>query len=327
MTQRALVVVNFGSHHLLQANLATCLPEGHGMQVVVVDNFSSAQERTAVTALAQKHGWALLPMSANVGFGVAMNAGVDEAVRRGCESFLLLNPDAVVDLPTVTALLEDVEANRLDLVSPLIRESSGRLVFRGSELDLASGHLQGLAGIGPAPAGRAERHVLEQTTDGRRPWLTGACLAIHRELYDLIGGFARDYFLYWEDVDLSLRVVDAGGALVLRRDLFAVHDEGGTQERSTSRAKSDHYYFYNCRNRLLFATEHLSGKDAARWVLRTPVESTAIWLRGGRRQLLTEPSSVLAAVRGTGSGLAIVARKALSQNASRHTASRVEVTR
>ena len=45
-----------------------------------------------------------------------------------------------------------------------------------------------------------------------------------------LGGFDDEYFLYWEDVDLSYRCTRAGGALLVRQDLEVLHDVGGTQE-------------------------------------------------------------------------------------------------
>jgi GT2 family glycosyltransferase len=36
-------------------------------------------------------------------------------------------------------------------------------------------------------------------------WLTGACLAVSKQVWQATGGFDPDYFLYWEDVDYSQR--------------------------------------------------------------------------------------------------------------------------
>ncbi len=71
-----------------------------------------------------------------------------------------------------------------------------------------------------------------------------------RELWDLVGGFDESYFLYWEDVDLSWRIVAAGGRLAVAEDLTAFHAVGATQAGST---KSATYVYYSARNRLRFA--------------------------------------------------------------------------
>ena len=127
-----------------------------------------------------------------------------------------------------------------------------------------------------------------------------------RTLFERLGGFDEAFFLYWEDVDLSYRWVAAGGRLVVRKDLAAVHDSGGTQGPQRGRAKSPTYYRYNCRNRLLFAARHLDRRSRLAWALLAPAVGWEILLRGGRRQLVRSWRPWWAALRGTLEGLALL---------------------
>jgi len=113
----AVVVVNYGSSQLLARHLAELDLTGHDARVVVVDNHSGDAELAAVGALAARHGWELVPMADNAGFGRGMNAGMDRAARLGCTSFLLLNPDATITAEVVEALHSHVERFPLDLVA------------------------------------------------------------------------------------------------------------------------------------------------------------------------------------------------------------------
>ncbi|WP_394274724.1 glycosyltransferase [Luteococcus sp.] len=295
----AVVLVNYASHALLERNLDPSLGE-HGISVVVVDNFSSDAEQQAVRELAADRGWELVASPTNVGFGDGVNLGVTRARELGCTSVVLLNPDAVVTIPVLQELHRSVEADPAALVCPRMNRSDGRHYFRGSRLDYTTGHLKG----GWPDDGTED-------AEGRwKPWLTAACLAIHLSAWERIGGFSEGYFLYWEDVDLTRRAAEAGLHLVLRQDLVAVHDEGGTQERTDSRALSDTYYYWNARNRLLFASRHLGRADLARWIVRTPAESWEILMRGGKRQLLHSRSPLVATAKGSAAGLGL-ALKAL----------------
>lgn len=301
--RNSLVVVNFGSHRLLERNLTplgvlTREKSQDAVEIVVVDNYLNDVERQSVTDLGARHGWRVIAAEGNPGYGAAVNLGIRAAQQQGATAHVVLNPDARVDAGTVSALLRDVREHPRDLVAPVIHDTSGRVVFAGSEMDLASGHL-----ARRPSRSTQDREVLTASAPGRRPWLTGACLAMHSDVFDELGGFAEDYFLYWEDVDLSIRAADAGTPLVLRRDLVVVHDEGGTQQRHAAASKSDLYYYYNCRNRLVFAGRHLPRRSALAWMVRTPRESARIWLRGGRRQALFAPGSVVAATRGSAAGL------------------------
>jgi GT2 family glycosyltransferase len=289
-----VIVVNYASARLVEHNLGAIDLTGLDVRVVIVDNFASPAESAVARDLTERCDWHLVPLPDNRGFGAAVNAGVAAARALGCITFLLLNPDASVSRPVLRALHEHSLREPLALISPRIVDSGGAVYFRGSRLFLDSGRIRSGAVEPSVDVGSGAARTV--------PWITAACLVVHSKLLDRIGGVAEDYFLYWEDVDLSYRCLVAGGSLVVRDDLEAVHDEGGTQGRR-GRAKSETYYRYNTRNRLLFAARNLGRADLLRWVLQTPMVSREILLRGGRRQLIRSPRPLMAAVRGSIAGL------------------------
>lgn len=303
-----VVVVNYGSSALLRRNLAAAGALGEDVVVVVVDNRSTEAEAGAVAELAGARGWELLALPDNQGFGVATNAGIARARELGCTTFCCLNPDAVVAPEVLAELRRASLADPAALLAPRLVDSSGATVFSGSTVGLRDGRTG-------SPTGRARsRGPVEE-------WVTGACLVISAQMVDRTGGYAEDYFLYWEDVDLSHRVLAAGGRVVVRDDLVAVHDEGGTQEERRGRAKSVLYYRYNARNRLLFAARNLDRRSILGWLVRTPVVSWEILVRGGRRQLLQSPRPLLAVVRGSVAGV-LLALAALVRPGARPTPGR-----
>ncbi|MCZ2817751.1 glycosyltransferase [Modestobacter sp. VKM Ac-2984] len=292
-----IVVVNYGSHALLAENLDSAPELGPDVRVVVVDNHTTAAERRSLVELGRVRGWDVVGLPDNRGFGAATNVGVARARALGCVTFLCLNPDARATPAVVAELRAHSLREPLTVLSPLITSSAGELVFSGSTLSLRDGRIRGA---------RSPRPPLP---DGE-PWLTGACLVVHAQLWDRLGGFDETYFLYWEDVDLSHRALAAGGRLEVRSDLRVVHDEGGTHGATRTRGKSALYYRYNCRNRLAFAARNLSRPDLLRWLAATPRVSWEVLLRGGRRQLVESPRPMWAALRGSVEG-AVLALAAL----------------
>jgi len=284
---RALVVVSYGSSALLAENLdawdRTSTP---GWTVVVVDNPTSSEERARVRALALAHGWLLVEPDHNLGFGDGCAAGV-AAARATSEpsAIVLLNPDARVSVEHADELARRVEHDESLLLVPQMFRGDGRPAFTSGFVDRRTG----------MPTDAASSSGVE--------WLTGACLAMPCSAWDELGGFASDYFLYWEDVDIAWRWRAAGGRVEVARDLRCVHDAGGTQADAGTPTKSALYYYFNCRNRLVFAARNLAARDRLRWALHSARYAWQVVLRGGRRQLVRPWRCVLPAVRGTLSGL------------------------
>ena len=288
----AIIVVNYGSVLLLCENLVPLVYTLPGVVVVVVDNFSTESERSAVTEICEQHGWQLEARAANDGFGAGMNIGVMRARSLGAKEFLLVNPDAMLTDDSVRALLGRVRSDPLRMVAPTIYRPDGSLWFGGSNLYLDDGRI---------------RSLRRRADDARvEPWLSGACLMISLELWERVGGFSEEYFLYWEDVDLSHRVIDSGGSISVLADATAVHAEGGTQQvnaTSPGTPKSAIYYYYNVRNRLLFGSRHLATADLLRWRSVTLAVAWEVLLQGGRRQFVRSPRPLIAAARGVRDGL------------------------
>ena len=310
----SLIIVNYGSAHLLAENLAKLNLGPVNGSVVVVDNYTTTAERTAVADLASDRHWDLVALDRNYGFGVGVNEGVNAAIAAGSRTVAVLNPDASISAADLQLMVHAVEADPTLMVSPLIRTSSGTIWFDGMELFMDSGEV-------------ASRRRPVMPAGPRKPWLSGACFAMSVELWNAVGGFDPDYFLYWEDVDLSHRVVNHGGHLTVLENALAVHDSGGTQTAIRGGGtKSESYYFHNIRNRLVYAAKHLEGKQLRKWIYATPRVSYQILLGGGRRQLISSPAPLRAYVKGIIYGYALMIRlrrvKASAQYSTRVAAGR-----
>lgn len=291
----AILVVAYRSTELLQQNLVPLTRAHPELAVHVVENRSTHAEREGIEALAAREGWHLEVMPANVGFGAGMNTAAAAALTAGSEFLLLLNPDATISAESIAELRDVVRADRLALVAPRILHPDGRVWFEGSDLYLRDGRVRSTANRRPGL--------------DRFEWLTGACLLLHRTLWQAVGGFDDAYFLYWEDVDLSWKVVQHGGSVRVVRSATAVHSPGGTfqdsgQERSGS-PKSDLYYYFNVRNRLVFAALRMPADRRRAWFVHTPAVLREVLLRGGRRQFLRSRSGIGAALAGWRDGVRI----------------------
>jgi len=88
----------------------------------------------------------------------------------------------------------------------------------------------------------------------------GAFYLMRRSLFDSLGGFDERFFVYLEDLDLSLRANQSGWSTVYLAEAQAFHAGGGT-----SRQVKAVRLFYAMRSRLLYGFKHFSVAKA--WVL------------------------------------------------------------
>lgn len=279
-----VVVVSYFSADLVRELMDECAWL-EDVCLVVVDNSADPSETQALTECATdgRRRVEVITSPTNVGFGSAVNLGVDRLVETGVDVALLLNPDARIERDDVDRLRAIHAGHPGALVSPVIADSQGRPWFEGGSLDWVRGRAA---------------HTDRAPTD----WLTAACLLVPLKPFRRLGGFDPSFFMYWEDVDLSVRWAEAGGELIVARAARACHLVGGTQ--GSRRGKSPLYVEYNCRNRLRFASKHLPTLgDRARWTLSTYAYARLMLGRAAVETPAARWAARRAVIRGTTRGL------------------------
>ncbi len=206
----AVVVVTYNSAGAIRRTLPALTAElRDGDELIVVDN---ASQDGTVALLAELAPTATVVESgANLGFAAACNLGARAA---GADLLCFLNPDAVPQ-PGFRDAIERpaVDGSGWTAWQALVASDAGRVVSSAGGVL----HFTGVAWAGAAGHPRG-------ATVERLGFLSGACLVIGRERFHELGGFADDYFLYHEDVDLSLRVLLEGGAIGVCSDAVVDHD-------------------------------------------------------------------------------------------------------
>jgi GT2 family glycosyltransferase len=181
-------------------------------ELIVVDNGSVDGTPDAVREAAPRA--TLIEAGENLGFAAGSNRG---AAITSNELLLFLNPDAVVEPGFREAIEAPLAAGRgWAAWQGLVTTHNGRTInSRGGEV-----HFTGIAWAGGAG------ETIDEWRDPRAEpgFVSGACLAIPSREFAKLGGFAAEFFLYHEDVDLSLRLRLAGGRLGVENGARVDHD-------------------------------------------------------------------------------------------------------
>ncbi len=180
--------------------LAAQLAEGD--ELIVVDNDSGDGTVDAVRELVPQA--IVVKTGENLGYGAGNNRGA--ALATG-DLLVFLNPDAEPAPGFRDAIVRPLAEGR-DLAAwqGVVTAEGGRILnTRGGVV-----HFTGIAWAGGAGDAVDESALAALGEPG---FVSGACLAVPRRHFEAVGGFAEDFFLYHEDVDLSLRLRLAGGRL------------------------------------------------------------------------------------------------------------------
>ena len=208
----SVLIVAWNSREELARTLPALLPElSEGDELIVVDNDSSDGTPEAVAGLAPSAR--LVEPGRNLGFAAGCNAAA--AAARG-DLLVILNPDAA-PLPGFG------EAIRRPWVEDRGWDAwQGLVAARGATEINSAGNPVHFTGI--VWAGGHGRPIADAPPAQEVTALSGACLAIPRRQWEAVGGFPGRFFLYHEDVDLSLRLRLRGGALGIEPTAVVDHD-------------------------------------------------------------------------------------------------------
>ena len=193
----ATVVVAYDSATELPATLAALRAQMQdGDELVVVDNACSDDS----AAVARAAGADVIAMGRNAGFAGGCRAGADAT---GAPLLFFLNPDCVVE-PGALAALRAAAAER-----PRWGAWQALVTLPGGEQVNTSGGIthwlgMGWAGQVGAPVASIDGGLREVS------FASGAALVVRREAWEEADGFDAEYFMYGEDLDLSLRLRLAG---------------------------------------------------------------------------------------------------------------------
>lgn len=237
------LVVSFNSGHCLAAL-------GAGLQglaqVIVVDNASN--DDTLAQAARHLPQARLLAQTRNLGFGAANNLGWRAAET---EFVLLINPDCLCSAEAIAQLVRTADAHpNASVVAP-------QLLGRRGDLDISyRWRADGWASRGPGADGPC-----------CVGFVSGAVMLIRRAALQRVDGFDESFFLYYEDEDLCLRLLDQFGPIL-------VDPASEVQHLSRSSVAGPHRLqaefirgFHHIQSKFLFRRKHLGRQTgvAQRW--------------------------------------------------------------
>jgi len=224
----SVVMVVYQTGKALIESIRHVLAEPLVDEFVLVDNGSPASEAEMLRSLGLTEPRVVLQQGhGNVGFARAANMGARTA--RG-EYIIFLNPDANLQGDCIESLVAAFEGQPVPTIvgaRVLNVDGSEQRGGRRGEVTpvttlLSFGHLTARF----RKLANFEIHREHEALPDApipMPTISGACFAMRREDFDLLGGFDEGYFLHVEDIDLCWRARQAGGQVLFQPHARVIH--------------------------------------------------------------------------------------------------------
>lgn len=211
-------------------------------EILVVDNGTPETDLAPARAAAPEAAWIVFP--GNRGYTGGMNAGL---ARAKGDLVLFICDDVRPEPGCLQALAGVFDGGRAGLACGchVAAQDPGRALYCGGEIHL-----------GPWP-----RLEVWTSPRGETPYetgyATGAAVMARRDLMGRLGGFDPAFFMYWEDVDLSLRVRREGWKILCVPAARLASRTSGRDVPSRTRAA---VVFHASKNLLLLMARHAGPK-------------------------------------------------------------------
>jgi len=202
--------------------------------------FSSPEEFSGYQSLTDK-GFYAIQTGSNLGYAGGNNVGIRFALAQKDMSHVwVLNNDTEVDPHALSAMLTRCEAD------PSIGICGSKMVYfdRRDTLQGLGGVYNRWLGTTKHYAGHAPSHMVfdEDVVSKNIDYVIGASMLISRNLLEKVGLLCEDYFLYFEELDLTLRAKKKGFLTAVSINSVVFHKEGASVSRSDI---SDYYFVKN----------------------------------------------------------------------------------
>lgn len=203
--QLSVVILNYNVRYFLELCLKSVQASISNLdaEIIIVDNLSSDDSCQMVKELFPEV--ILIENKENYGFSKGNNIGVAKA--KG-DFVCILNPDTVIAEDTFKILLEYAESiPKLGIIGCKLVDGNGYFLPE-SKRNVPSPLISIKKILGDSSAYYANH--LREGEIGEVDVLVGAFMLLERKVYNEIGGFDEDYFMYGEDMDFSYRILKAG---------------------------------------------------------------------------------------------------------------------
>ncbi len=230
----SIIIVNWN----VREDLINCLrsieqnPPSYKYEVIVVDNASTDGSADAVRG---EFSWArLIVNERNLGFAAGNNVGLEKAFG---EYVLFLNSDTLVHRGSLDGLVSFMDSNpNVGGCGPKLLNGDGTVQPSARRFPPLLGVLHRYTFFRYLLIFRGQYHKWLMKDFGHDEQMDvdqvmGAALMVKRSVVDELGGMGREYYMYYDDVDMCYGIKQAGQRVVFLPNIVVTHLGGRSMNR------------------------------------------------------------------------------------------------
>ena len=224
-TEISFIIVNHKNEKFIPQCLSTLAKncEGINFEIIVVNNDNSNSSFPSAK---------IINLEKNLGYGHACNAGVKIATG---ETLCFLNPDTEIlsDIKDIVGYFDSQE--NIGIIGP-------KLITEKNEVQWwCAGVEMNLWNIVKNKLGFIEsKKIWNSPKTIECDWVSGACLFIHKNIFEELNGFDEKFFMYFEDMDLC-RAREEKGYKIIYFPAWNVKHLGGKSFDNRLKQKKLYY--------------------------------------------------------------------------------------
>lgn len=244
----SIILVNYKTEQLLLAAIESVIEKSQGFlyEIIVVDNHSDDDSGRIIAQKSWPVQITYIPLDDNLGFGRANNEGIRIATGR---YVFLLNTDTLLINNAIKTMVDYMDGHlSVGICGGNLYDQQMRPVHSFARMPSIFDEICELSlGIIPKITEGKNRGFNHTGRPKRVGYITGADMMIRRTALDAAGWFDPDFFMYYEEVELTERIKKLGYQIISVPQARIIHYEslssGSNESKIRMRMKSRRIYF------------------------------------------------------------------------------------
>lgn len=242
----AVILVNYNGKNILKDCIESLVNNaGEDIEILVVDNGSKDD---SMECIERDYSYVHTTyMKGNKGWGAGCNLGMRIAFDKGSKYVLLLNTDTEIEEGMIQELQKYCDNNTLAV--PRIysnkEDKTNSLWYSGGKIDFETADVE-------QTLFKYDPEMVSCNLPRKVDFASGCCMMLSKGIWQTVGNFDEEYFLYFEDADYCMQLKKYGIEILYVPTAALWHKIGGSSGGELSSVSQ----YYIVRNRLFFTNRY-----------------------------------------------------------------------